>query len=91
MKIIFLINFLLNCFFFAASILSICGILGVTAGAHRLWAHKSYTASTGLRFLLMIFQTMAGQVDTKMYCMLIYITLRNDLCLFPYNFFFIYW
>lgn len=41
--------------------LTICGILGVTAGAHRLWTHRTYTASTSLRFILMIFQTLAGQ------------------------------
>ncbi|KAJ0175631.1 hypothetical protein K1T71_008790 [Dendrolimus kikuchii] len=36
------------------------GILGMTIGAHRLWAHRTYKASTGLRFTLMIFQTLAG-------------------------------
>lgn len=35
-------------------------ILGMTTGAHRLWAHRTYKASTGLRFTLMIFQTLAG-------------------------------
>uniref|UniRef100_A0A336M291 CSON009060 protein n=1 Tax=Culicoides sonorensis TaxID=179676 RepID=A0A336M291_CULSO len=47
--------------FLFTSILTLCGILGVTAGAHRLWTHRTYTASTGLRFVLMIFQTLAGQ------------------------------
>nr|QLI61961.1 desaturase 6 [Streltzoviella insularis] len=42
-------------------ILTFCGILGVTVGAHRLWAHNSYKASTGLRIMLMLFQTLAGQ------------------------------
>jgi hypothetical protein len=28
--------------------------LGITAGAHRLWAHKSYHASAPLRFFLML-------------------------------------
>ncbi|XP_073948867.1 acyl-CoA Delta-9 desaturase-like [Choristoneura fumiferana] len=37
------------------------GILGVTTGAHRLWAHRTYKATTGLRIVLMLFQTMAGQ------------------------------
>lgn len=36
-------------------------VLGATAGAHRLWAHRSYTASIPLRVLLMICQTMLGQ------------------------------
>ncbi|XP_058453885.1 acyl-CoA Delta-9 desaturase-like [Malaya genurostris] len=47
--------------FVFTSFLTLCGILGVTAGAHRLWAHKAYQASTFLRFTLMLFQTMAGQ------------------------------
>lgn len=41
--------------------LILCGILGATAGTHRLWAHKTYQASTLLRFTLMICQTLAGQ------------------------------
>ncbi|XP_053613160.1 acyl-CoA Delta-9 desaturase [Plodia interpunctella] len=36
-------------------------VLGVTTGAHRLWAHRAYRASTGLRITLMLFQTMTGQ------------------------------
>ncbi|XP_075974978.1 acyl-CoA Delta-9 desaturase isoform X2 [Anticarsia gemmatalis] len=35
-------------------------ILGMTTGAHRLWAHQAYQASTGLRITLMLFQTLAG-------------------------------
>ncbi|XP_050084727.1 acyl-CoA Delta-9 desaturase [Anopheles aquasalis] len=42
-------------------LLTLCGILGVTAGAHRLWAHRTYEASPFLRFMLMTFQTLAGQ------------------------------
>lgn len=42
--------------------LSLIGIVGVTTGAHRLWAHRSYTASPLLRVILMLCQTMAGQV-----------------------------
>ncbi|XP_026315891.1 acyl-CoA Delta(11) desaturase [Hyposmocoma kahamanoa] len=37
------------------------GILGVTTGAHRLWAHGAYKATTGLRIFLMMCQTLAGQ------------------------------
>jgi fatty-acid desaturase len=36
--------------------------LGITAGCHRLWSHKSYKANLPLRILLGIFQTMAFQV-----------------------------
>ena len=36
---------------------------GITAGAHRLWAHKSYKAKLPFRILLAIFQSMAFQVS----------------------------
>lgn len=35
--------------------------LGITAGAHRLWAHRSYKAKWPLRVLLVIFNTIAFQ------------------------------
>ncbi|XP_071864740.1 acyl-CoA Delta-9 desaturase-like isoform X2 [Bombus fervidus] len=35
--------------------------IGVTGGAHRLWAHRTYKAKWPMRFLLMIFQTIAFQ------------------------------
>ncbi|KAK5650539.1 hypothetical protein RI129_001568 [Pyrocoelia pectoralis] len=34
---------------------------GITAGAHRLWAHRSYKAKLPLRILLMIWQTISLQ------------------------------
>lgn len=37
--------------------------LGITAGAHRLWSHKSYKATKPLQILLMLCQTMAFQND----------------------------
>uniref|UniRef100_A0A1B0B1J9 Fatty acid desaturase domain-containing protein n=1 Tax=Glossina palpalis gambiensis TaxID=67801 RepID=A0A1B0B1J9_9MUSC len=37
--------------------------IGITAGAHRLWSHKSYNASLTLRILLMFLFTIAGQRD----------------------------
>ncbi|KDR18593.1 (11Z)-hexadec-11-enoyl-CoA conjugase-like isoform X2 [Zootermopsis nevadensis] len=37
------------------------GALGITAGAHRLWAHRSYKARWQLRVILGIFQTIAFQ------------------------------
>jgi len=39
--------------------------LGITAGAHRLWAHRSYCAKMPLRFLLAMFNSMAFQVRTS--------------------------
>ncbi|XP_011878891.1 PREDICTED: acyl-CoA Delta(11) desaturase-like [Vollenhovia emeryi] len=44
-------------------VVAIPGGLGITAGAHRLWAHRSYKAKWPLRFILMIFQTIAFQDD----------------------------
>ena len=35
--------------------------LGITAGYHRLWAHKAYEASWIVRFILMLGGTMALQ------------------------------
>lgn len=37
------------------------GGLGITAGAHRLWAHRSYKAKWPLRLLLTLFNTLAFQ------------------------------
>nr|XP_011452904.1 acyl-CoA desaturase isoform X1 [Crassostrea gigas]XP_034311676.1 acyl-CoA desaturase-like isoform X1 [Crassostrea gigas] len=37
--------------------------LGITAGAHRLWAHKSYKARAPLRFLLALMNSAALQND----------------------------
>ncbi|XP_049868594.1 acyl-CoA Delta-9 desaturase-like [Pectinophora gossypiella] len=44
-----------------AVFLYLCSGLGITAGAHRLWAHKSYKARWPLRLLLTVFNTMAFQ------------------------------
>lgn len=43
----------------AAFIMYWIGGLGITAGVHRLWAHRAYKAKLPLRILLMIFNTMA--------------------------------
>jgi stearoyl-CoA desaturase (delta-9 desaturase) len=37
--------------------------LGITAGAHRLWAHRSYKATTPARLILVIFNCVAFQND----------------------------
>ncbi|KAG5671196.1 hypothetical protein PVAND_001407 [Polypedilum vanderplanki] len=39
----------------------ICGGFGITAGAHRLWAHNSYKTNTAYKIMLLIFQTIAFQ------------------------------
>lgn len=35
--------------------------IGITAGAHRLWSHRSYKACTGLRIFLMLCNSMSFQ------------------------------
>jgi len=47
----------------ATYILYLMGGLGITAGAHRLWAHRSYKARLPLRALLVFFNTLAFQND----------------------------
>ncbi|XP_063243805.1 acyl-CoA Delta-9 desaturase isoform X2 [Bacillus rossius redtenbacheri] len=44
-----------------AAVLAMVSLLGVTAGAHRLWAHRSYQASTPLRIFLALCHTAVGQ------------------------------
>ncbi|CAF0728274.1 unnamed protein product [Brachionus calyciflorus] len=44
-----------------AYVLYLCGALGITAGAHRLWAHRTYKAKLPLRIVLGVFQTLALQ------------------------------
>ena len=49
--------------FFSSWFWGISSGLGVTAGAHRLWAHRAYTAGLPLRVLLMIMFTVSAQND----------------------------
>ncbi|XP_054153820.1 stearoyl-CoA desaturase-like [Oppia nitens] len=46
----------------------LAGGLGVTAGAHRLWSHRSYKARLPLRIVLMLFHSIAGQNDLYEWC-----------------------
>lgn len=45
----------------SAILIASAGAVGITAGAHRLWAHKAYRARWPLRLILAIFQTLAFQ------------------------------
>jgi len=47
-------------FLFAFLLWPITG-LGITAGVHRLWSHRSYKAGKFMRFLLMMFNSIANQ------------------------------
>ncbi|HYL04364.1 MAG TPA: fatty acid desaturase [Steroidobacteraceae bacterium] len=42
--------------------------LAITAGYHRLWAHRTYEASLGLRIFYLIFGTMALQNSAFAWC-----------------------
>jgi fatty-acid desaturase len=44
--------------------------IGVTGGAHRLWAHRAYKAKWPMRVILMLLQTTAFQV--RLLAMLLY-------------------
>jgi stearoyl-CoA desaturase (Delta-9 desaturase) len=39
----------------------VCGMLGITAGAHRLWSHKSFQAAAPVRLLCMVANSAAHQ------------------------------
>ncbi|XP_076288869.1 acyl-CoA Delta-9 desaturase-like [Lasioglossum baleicum] len=45
---------------FFTLLITMLGCLGVTVGAHRLWAHKSFEASGSLKLFLMLAHTLAG-------------------------------
>jgi len=56
---------IVKCCLFAAILLYQAGGLGITAGAHRLWAHRAYKAKWPLKLILVIFNTLAFQVRNK--------------------------
>lgn len=47
---------------------AVLGGLGITAGAHRLWSHKSYKATTPLKVFLMLCNTIACQNSLVEWC-----------------------
>lgn len=46
----------------------IIGGLGITAGAHRLWSHRAYKATTPFRTLLMLFNCISFQGELFYWC-----------------------
>lgn len=48
--------------FFAVCFYYVLSAFGITAGAHRLWAHRSYKAKLPLRIFLALCQSAAAQV-----------------------------
>ncbi|XP_012225497.2 acyl-CoA Delta-9 desaturase-like [Linepithema humile] len=69
-----------------APIYAVVGGFGITAGAHRLWAHRSYKAKLPLRILLAILYCMTG-----MTCLTRWIRVHRthhrytDTCADPHN------
>lgn len=53
------------CLCLAAYFCFLLTALGVTAGAHRLWSHRSYKAKLPLRIFLAVANSMAFQVGTE--------------------------
>jgi len=51
-----------------AYVLHFLGAVGITAGAHRLWSHRSYKAKTSLRIILMLMDTLAFETDILDWC-----------------------
>ncbi|XP_028160376.1 acyl-CoA Delta(11) desaturase-like [Ostrinia furnacalis] len=42
-------------------LMHILGTIGITAGAHRLWSHRSYKAKLPLQIMLMVFNSITSQ------------------------------
>lgn len=49
-------------------LLLLVAVLGIQIGAHRLWTHRSFKASFGLRLVLAIAQTISLQNDIYEWC-----------------------
>lgn len=49
------------CTLLASQVFAVLSTFGVLSGAHRFWAHRSFSANTPLRLLLAALQTMALQ------------------------------
>lgn len=52
----------INYFMFSVIFVDLLATEGVTIGAHRFYTHKSFKASTILKVVFLVFQTIAGQV-----------------------------
>jgi stearoyl-CoA desaturase (delta-9 desaturase) len=51
--------------FVAVFVYGYIGVVGVTAGAHRFWTHRSYKAKLPLRILLAAIYLITGMVKSK--------------------------
>lgn len=74
-------------FFVTAILLYHYSGLGITAGAHRLWAHRSYKAKFPLRLILVIANTLAFEVLVYFYYLFQYLNICKSVYLFLLNLF----
>jgi stearoyl-CoA desaturase (delta-9 desaturase) len=56
--------------FVADSVYGYVGALGVTAGVHRYWTHKSYKAKLPLRIILAALYLITGMVKSSKHLIL---------------------
>ena len=54
--------------------------LGVTAGAHRLWSHRSYKARSPLKIILALWNAMAFQVRFYLMFLICLVLNRGSEC-----------
>lgn len=66
MQILSYVTDCLPCLILAVLLYYLTGALGITAGAHRLWSHRTYKARLPLRVFLIIANTMAFQVRSQL-------------------------
>merc|ERR1712086_1126769 len=60
LKALFTVDFMWQTLLWAYILWPISG-LGITAGVHRLWSHRSYNANLGVRVFLMLCNSIANQ------------------------------
>lgn len=65
----------LPCLILAVLFYYMMSALGITAGVHRLWSHRTYKARLPLRVFLIIANTMAFQVRSQLCSALFLLTL----------------
>lgn len=65
----------LPCLILAVLFYYVISALGITAGVHRLWSHRTYKARLPLRVFLIIANTMAFQVRSQLCSALSLLTL----------------
>lgn len=56
-------DFTFSCSYYSAFVLYVFSGIGITAGAHRLWSHRSYKARLPLRIFLAFWNSVAFQVS----------------------------